>query len=199
MFQFYYAIQNFRSLVMRNHYEYEVYHFEKTIKIPSDKDKNIIMYCISLILSMQMFFILLKNYKIMKLIVSLTAAILFISCGHSPLVSQFEGSDSVAVKFIELGTGAVIKEVATSQTYAIKDLLRFADSEETGQLKCGYDGNIVFYKKGTVAGNLAFNYKTDGCHHFLFMANGRLTTTKMSNEAADFLKDLSFKAINGQP
>lgn len=135
----------------------------------------------------------------MKLIVYIIVVILCISCGHSPLVSQFEGSDSVAVKFIEPATGAVIKEVATVQPYAIQDLLRFAGSEETEQLKCSYDGDIIFYKKGIVAGNVAFNYKTDGCHHFLFMANGKLTTTKMSHEAVDFLKDLSFKAINGQP
>ena len=135
----------------------------------------------------------------MKLIVCIITVILCISCGHSPLVSQFEGSDSVAVKFKEPATGTVIKEVATSQAYAIQDLLRFTGSEETGQLKCGYDGNIVFYKKGIVAGDVDFNYSTDGCHHFLFMANGKLTATKMSNEAADFLKDLSFKALNSQP
>jgi hypothetical protein len=127
----------------------------------------------------------------MKLIPYFAAVLLFISCGHSPLVSQLEGSDSIAISFTQPATGAVIKTVATAAPYAIKDLLRFADSEETEQYKCGYDGNILFYKKGSLAGDVSFNYTGDGCHHFLLLANGKLTATKMSYEAVDFLKALA--------
>ena len=135
----------------------------------------------------------------MKLIVCIAAVIFCNSCGHSPLVSQLQGSDSVAVRFKEPLTGKIIKEVATSQAYAIQDLLRFAGSEETAQLKCSYDGDIIFYKKGKVAGDVSFNYTTDVCRHFLFIINGKLTATKMSYEAVDFLKDLSLKANNSKP
>jgi hypothetical protein len=127
----------------------------------------------------------------MKLIIAFAAAIFFISCSNSPLVSQLEDSDSVAVKFTAPGSGSVIKEVGTSEPYAIKDLLRFAGSQETEQFKCGYDGNILFYKKGNLAGDVSFNYTGDGCQHFLIEANGKLTATKMSNEAIDFLKALA--------
>jgi hypothetical protein len=134
----------------------------------------------------------------MKLILIIAIAILLTSCNNSPLVSQLEGSDSVAVRFTAPGSGALIKVVGTSQPYAIKDLLRFAGGDETEQFKCGYDGHVLFYKQGTLAGDVAFNYTGDGCRHFLIEANGKLTATRMSNEAIDFLKALANSNNYGQ-
>ncbi len=57
--------------------------------------------------------------------------------------------------------------------------------------KCGYDGNLMFYKEGKLMADVAFNYSGDGCHHFIQEINGTLTSTAMSNEAADFLKSLA--------
>lgn len=127
----------------------------------------------------------------MKRIFSPAALVLLISCGHSPLVSHLQGSDSVAVFFKQPISGAVIKVVGTAQPYAIQDLLTYTGSKETKQFKCGYDGDMVFYKKGIPAGEVSFNYRTDGCHHFLINNNGKLTATEMSNQATDFLKALA--------
>ena len=129
----------------------------------------------------------------MKLILSIASAILLISCGHSPLVSHLEGSDSVAVIFKQPATGAVIKIVGTAGSYAIQDLLTFSDSKETALFKCGYDGDILFYKKGMQAGEVYFNYTIDGCHHFVIMKDGKPTATEMSNEPVDLLKALAGK------
>ena len=127
----------------------------------------------------------------MKGILCIAATVFLVSCGHSPLVSHLQDSDSISIRFTEPGTGSVIKVVATGEPYAITDLLQYADSEETEQQQCGNDGKIIFYKKGTVAGEVSFNYTDDGCRHFLVMANGKLTATKMSYQARDLLKSLA--------
>jgi hypothetical protein len=127
----------------------------------------------------------------MKGIFCIATVVFLISCSNSPLVNQLQCSDSLAIRFIKPGTDSVIKTVASTSSYAIKDLIRFADSEQTNQYKCGYDGNASFYKKGSLAGDITFNYSGDGCQHFLYLANGKLISTKMSYEAIDFLKALA--------
>ncbi len=127
----------------------------------------------------------------MKLIIYIIASLLLVSCGSSTLVKNISGSDSVAVRFNHPGTDSIIKVVEATQSHAIDKLLRFADGKETEQFKCGYDGNMMFYKNGSLTGDISFNYSKDGCHHFLHMVDGKLTATAMSNEAADFLKSLA--------
>ena len=127
----------------------------------------------------------------MKHILCIASVLFLISCGHSALVSHLEGSDSVAVVFKQPASGAVFKVVGTAEPYAIQDLLSYTGSKETAQFKCGYDGDILFYKKGIQSGEVYFNYTTDGCHHFLIIKNGKPTATEMSNEANDFLKALA--------
>ena len=123
----------------------------------------------------------------MKLILFFAAAILFISCSNSALVSHLEDSDSLVVKFNQHSDSLKTRATSTTETHAIQTMLQFTDGEETEQFKCGYDGNILFYKKGSVAADISFNFSGDGCHHFLHEANGKLVATKMSNEGFDFL------------
>ncbi len=127
----------------------------------------------------------------MKLILCISTCFLIISCGSSTLVKNIDGSDRVAVRFNHPGTDSIIKVVEATQSHAIEKLVRFADGNETEQFKCGYDGNMMFYKNGKLTGDITFNYTADGCHHFLHMADGKLTATAMSNEAADFLRSLA--------
>lgn len=127
----------------------------------------------------------------MKLILCIITGLVLISCGSSTLVKNIDGSDSVAVRFNHPGTDSIVKVVEATQLHAIEKLVRFADGKETEKHKCGYDGNMMFYKNGTLTGDILFNYATDDCHHFLHMVDGKLTATGMSNEAADFLKSLS--------
>ena len=127
----------------------------------------------------------------MKLIICFAASLLLFSCSNSPLVNNLEDSDSVAIRFNHPGTKSIIKVVETTEPHAIQKLVQFAGGKETDQFKCGYDGNAMFYKKGSLAGDISFNFSTDGCHHFLHVADGKLTATKMSNEATDFFKNLA--------
>lgn len=127
----------------------------------------------------------------MKPLLSSIFTLLLISCGSSSLVKNLDGSDRVEVQFKFPGTDSVIKVVEATQSYAVEKLVRFADGKETKLFKCGYDGNILFYKNEVLAGEVGFNYNTEGCHHFLHLTNGKITATEMSNEAADFLRSLA--------
>ena len=127
----------------------------------------------------------------MKLMILFVTGLLLISCNNSPLVKNLEGSDSLAVRFNYPGTDSIVKIVETTEPHAIEKLLQFAGAKETDQFKCGYDGKAMFYKKGSLAGDISFNFSADGCHHFLHLAEGKLTATRMNNEAADFLKTLA--------
>lgn len=126
----------------------------------------------------------------MKPILLFAAAILLISCSNSPLVSHLEDSDSLVVKFNQRGDSLQTTATSTTEPHAIQTMLQFADGAETEQFKCGYDGNILFYKKGSLAADISFNFTGDGCHHFLHQANGKLVATKMNNQAVDFLISL---------
>jgi hypothetical protein len=119
------------------------------------------------------------------------ACLLIISCSNSPLVSPLEGSDSLSIRFTRPQDASQTHVVSTTKPGAIKALLVYIDGSHTEQFKCGYDGNILFYKNGSLAGEVSFNYVADNCRHFLHQNGDQLVATKMSNEAVDFLKALA--------
>lgn len=116
----------------------------------------------------------------------------FYACGSGSAVSkQLSGADSLVINFNKPQTNIIDRTVSTTEDKAIKKLARFVDGKMDTAYKCGYDGNLMFYKKGQLAGDVAFNFSGKGCLHFIMELNGKLTPTEMSNEAADFLKSLS--------
>ena len=119
--------------------------------------------------------------------------IIVISCsGSGSAVSkQLSGSDSLVINFNTPQSNTIAKTLSTTEDKAIKKIIRFTDGKAGEAYKCGYDGNLMFYKKGALVGDVSFNYSGDGCHHFIMLLNDKLTPTAMSNEAADFLKSLS--------
>lgn len=118
---------------------------------------------------------------------------IIISCSgsDSAVSKQLSGSDSLVINFNTPQSNTIVMTMSTTEDKAIKKLIRFADSKTSEAYKCGYDGNLMFYKKGALAGDVSFNYSGDSCHHFIMLLNGELTPTTMSNDAADFLKSLS--------
>lgn len=117
---------------------------------------------------------------------------MLVSCGSgSAVANEFSGADSLVINFNAPQTNTITKTVSTTESKAIEKLIRFVDSKPTEAYKCGYDGNLMFYSKGTLKADVAFNFSGDGCHHFIMDSKGKLTPTTMSNEAADFLKSLS--------
>ena len=69
-------------------------------------------------------------------------------------------------------------------------MIEFIDAKETEQFKCGYDGKMFFYKNDQQMQEVDFKMKNDSCNHFAFLLDGKLTSTKMSGEAIDFLNAL---------
>jgi hypothetical protein len=122
-----------------------------------------------------------------------TVLIVFLaSCSrNSEAGKQLAGSDSLVINFNSPQSKTIEKTMTTTEGKAIRKLTRYVNSKTAEAYKCGYDGNLMFYKKGTLAGDVSFNYSGDGCHHFIMAIDGKLTPTSMSNEAADFLKSLA--------
>jgi len=129
----------------------------------------------------------------MKILCFISAIILLVACSHSgsAINKQLSGSDSLVINFNIPQTNNIEKTLTTTESKAIKKLSGFVDSKTTEAYKCGYDGNLMFYRKGILAGDVAFNYSDDGCHHFILTVSYTLTATTMSNEAADFIKSLA--------
>ncbi len=80
--------------------------------------------------------------------------------------------------------------MTTTEKKAIQKLSNYVDGKASEAYKCGYDGNLMFYKKGTLVGDVSFNYSGDDCRHFIMLLNDELAPTTMSNEAVNFLQSL---------
>ena len=123
------------------------------------------------------------------LLVVLTS-ILYCSCKQSAIKQNFSSADSLVIHFKDEQAGVVTKTVQTAESKAINRMIDFIDAKETEQFKCGYDGKMFFYTKGQKIQEVDFKMKDDSCNHFAFLLNGKLMSTKMNNEAVDFLDAL---------
>lgn len=126
-------------------------------------------------------------YKILLAVVLLIHA----SCKQSAVAEKLKGCDSLIITFNEPGTGAIVREVSTTETTAIQKLASFLKGTETEMHKCGYDGNMQFFKAGRQVLPVVFKYSEDGCRAFVFDLDNKVVNTKMSNEAANFLISLA--------
>lgn len=123
-------------------------------------------------------------------LIILVAGIIFFSCKSSPVTQSFSSADSLVIHFKDEQAGTVTKTVQTAESKAIRRMVEFIDAEETELFKCGYDGKMFFYNKGKQLQEVDFKMKNDSCNHFAFLLNGKLMSTRMKNEAADFLDAL---------
>ena len=111
-------------------------------------------------------------------------------CKQSAIKQNFSSADSLVIHFKDEQAGVVTKTVQTTESNAMNRLIEFIDAKETEQFKCGYDGKMFFYTKGQKMQEVDFKMKNDSCNHFAFLLNGKLMSTKMNNEAVDFLDAL---------
>ena len=118
------------------------------------------------------------------------ASILCYSCKQSAIRQNFSSADSLVIHFKDEEAAVVTKTVQTAESKAINRMIEFIDTKETEQLKCGYDGKMFFYTKGQKMQEVDFKMKNASCNHFAFLLNGKLMSTKMNNEAVDFLDAL---------
>ena len=129
----------------------------------------------------------------MKIFGFLAIVLFFLAAcsGGSAVSKQLAGSDSLVINFNEPQTNNIEKTMTTTESKAIKKLAGYVDGKKAEEYKCGYDGNLVFYKDGILLGDVAFNYSGNGCRHFIQSVDGKLSSSIMSNEAADLLKSLA--------
>ena len=112
------------------------------------------------------------------------------SCGTPAVKSKLSGSDSVVIHYYFPATDSVSKTINTTQKAAINKLIGFADGPKSEKYKCGYDGDMVFYKQNQQTQSVKFKYKDKSCRHFLMDIDGKLVSTKLNNEAFDFFTSL---------
>lgn len=128
----------------------------------------------------------------MKNIFVVSIMIFLSSCGKQSAISKkLSGSDSLVITFNVPDSDSVLKMVSTTEKNAIRKLSGFLNGKTTGQDQCGYDGNMLFYKKGSQVLPVVFKYSSDSCRRFLFELDNKVMSTKMNNEATGFLKSLA--------
>lgn len=113
------------------------------------------------------------------------------SCKNSDIKKSFLGADSLIIHFKDTQAGTITKSVEATDPKAIKRIAGFIDNQVSEEYKCGYDGKMFFFSKGQQQQEVDFVINDKTCRHFSFLLNGNLVNTKMSNEAADFLKSLA--------
>lgn len=129
--------------------------------------------------------------KRMRIALLSSAAVVLLSCGSSAVGKKLKGCDSLVITFNAPNSDSVINTVSTTDTKAISKLARFMEGKADEMYKCGYDGNMIFFKAGRQVMPVVFKYSEEGCRHFLFDLDNKVVSAKMSNEAANFLESLA--------
>jgi hypothetical protein len=114
-----------------------------------------------------------------------------ISCSGTGSSKHLSGTDSLVINFNNKESNTISNTINTTEANAIKKIRQFVSGKEAEEYKCGYDGNILFYDGDKLLGDVSFNYSGEGCRHFIELVDGKLNSTAMSNEAADFLRSLA--------
>ncbi|MGQ0740538.1 MAG: hypothetical protein ACT4OJ_15925 [Bacteroidota bacterium] len=128
----------------------------------------------------------------MKFLSVFSLTLLLISCSRGGTVSKrLAGSDSLVITFNAPNSDSDINMISTTETQAVRKLARFLDGKPAAQDKCGFDGNMIFFKNGQQVLPVVFKYSEPDCRHFLFDIENKLTSSSMSNEAASFLQSLA--------
>lgn len=126
----------------------------------------------------------------MRYLFCICLASAIVSCKQSAVKQSFSSADSLVIHFKNEQAGVITKTVQTAESKAINRVIEFIDGKATKMLDCGYDGKMFFYNKGTRIQEVDFKITNDSCNHFTFKLNDKLMSTKVSNEAVDFLNAL---------
>ena len=127
----------------------------------------------------------------MKFLLLILTSFILLSCNESAIRKSFSSADSLVIHFKDEQKGEVLKTVQTAEKKAIGRLSDFIDAPATQEFKCGYDGKMFFYKGDSLIQEVDFQMKNEQCRHFVFLLDGKLMSTRMNQEATDFLDALS--------
>jgi hypothetical protein len=133
----------------------------------------------------------LQERTFMRFIVAVLLLSFLASCSGSGSGHHLSGADSLVINFNNKENNTIINTIHTTESKAIKKIRQFVSGKQAEEYKCGYDGNILFYRANNLLGDISFNYSVEGCRHFIQLIGGKLQSTTMSNEAADFLSSLA--------
>ena len=127
----------------------------------------------------------------MKAISCIIVSVFLISCGNKSTVSKkLTGTDSLVITFNVPDSDSIIKTVSSTEKKAIRKLSGFLDGKESNLHKCGFDGNMIFYKQGQMLLPVVFKFSDPGCRGFMYDSDNKVMSREMSNEAMNFLKSL---------
>ena len=133
----------------------------------------------------------------MKLITSiliLLSLVILSSCGDSiksSLDKQLAESDS-KVYFFNEKDNRVEKVVTISDKPEIEKIIASISDESSEQYKCGHNGQLEFYKNGTIIMSPQFN-TGEGCEHYVFRFKDRMYHKIMTGEGKQLLEGLLSK------
>lgn len=127
----------------------------------------------------------------MKSILFIALFLLLMSCSNKGDIAV-SSSDSLVIQYKSIPSGEVLKTVTTAEPNAIKKLAQFVEEGKSEEFKCGTQGSLIFFNKGTVKREVLFAFSKSGCQHFIWNDEHQVMhDVKMSNEAAAFLKGLA--------
>jgi len=121
-----------------------------------------------------------------SLFLSVLAVALF-SCSESAIHKKMSSCDSLVIEFYSPHSDSIIKTFEATGQNAIRKMAGFVDGSTSAEFKCGYDGHLVFYSGGKAQLPIMFQYREPDCRHFLYESDGKTKSTKLNQEAADFL------------
>ena len=127
----------------------------------------------------------------MKVLSCIIISVFLFSCGNkSAIHKKLNGADSLVITFNAPDSDSIINIVSSTEKKAIRKLSGFLNGKETKLYKCGFDGNMVFFKQGQMILPVVFKYSDAGCRSFMYELDNKTISREMSNEAVSFLKSL---------
>ena len=119
----------------------------------------------------------------------LIVVLFLISCGDSiksGLEKQLMGTDSIKVYFFDKKSNSVEKVVTVNEKSGVDEIISSISDESSEQFKCGYNGQMEFYKGGEIILSPQFN-TGDGCEHYVFRFKDRMYHKVMTKKGRDIL------------
>jgi len=128
----------------------------------------------------------------MKVLFFVLPLVLLFSCNNpSPLHKKLSATDSLEIVFNVPGTDTVVNQVNTTDAAAIKKIVKLVDGKTADGTPCGFNGHMSFFRENQLLLQVVFAYEKEDCRQFLFDFQGRVQSTRVSNEAKDFLESLA--------
>ena len=128
----------------------------------------------------------------MKAISSIIVSVFLFSCGNKSEISKkLTGADSLVITFNVPDSDSIINMVSSTEKKAIRKLSGFLNGKESTNNKCGFDGNMIFYKQGQELLPVVFKYRDASCRSFMYELDNKVMRREMSNEATNFLESLA--------